>query len=286
MNSSHATSSSTLDSKPAPPLADLEAEVFYLAAREPAPRAYYREGSDVAERTARYEPYRVAVQNAREVAESLSLDREGFVLLDRKSAVSDFYDEDRISGIYYTEVEQLVMEETGAKEVVVFDHTVRVQRADGETIGQRAPVRLVHNDYTHRSGPQRVRDLLDDERAQRWLGGRVAEYNLWRPIRGPVMSMPLAILAADSVAPDDLVTADLIYPDRSGEIYNAVHNPNHRWFYVPAMQANEALLFKGYDSKMDGRARFTLHTAFELPSSPTNAPSRESIEIRALAYLG
>ncbi len=196
MNSSHGATPSAAGDQVATQVADLQADVFYLAAREPAPRAYYREGSDVAERTAQYEPYRVAIQNAREVSETLSLDREGFVVLDRPSAVTDFYDDDQIRDLYYAEVERLVTEETGAQEVVVFDHTVRVQRDDGETIGQRAPVRLVHNDCTHHSGPRRVRDLLDEERAQKWLGGRVAQYNVWRPIRGPVVSMPLAMLAA------------------------------------------------------------------------------------------
>ena len=98
--------------------------------------------------------------------------------------------------------------------------------------------------------------------------------------------MPLAICDASSVAPDDLVRADLIYPDRVGEIYNAVYSPDHRWFYVSEMQTDEVLLFKGYDSDTDGLARFTLHTAFDLKSTPADAPPRESIEVRALAYLG
>jgi hypothetical protein len=101
-----------------------------------------------------------------------------------------------------------------------------------------------------------------------------------------VRSMPLAICDAASVAPDDLVAADLVYPDRVGEVYNAVHRAAHRWYYVPDMEADEVLLFKGYDSKTDGRARFTLHTAFDLTSTPADAPPRESIEVRALAFLG
>jgi hypothetical protein len=264
----------------------VEAELHYLAAREPAPRSIYRAGSDVAERQGRYAPFKVEIHDARPIADELGLDEEGFVLLQAPTTVTDFYDDEEVRNVYYGESERLIAAAAGAKEVVVFDHTVRVQRGSGEDIGQRAPVTLVHNDYTHKSGPQRVRDLLDAAAAKRWLQGRVAEYNLWRPIRGPVVSMPLAVCDAGSVAPGDLVTADLVYPDRVGEIYNAVHSPAHRWYYVPEMRADEAILLKGYDSETDGRARFTLHTAFHLASTPPDAPPRESIEIRALAFLG
>ena len=40
-------------------------------------------------------------------------------------------------------------------------------------------------------------------------------------------------------------------------------------------------MFKVYDKKEDG-PRFTFHTAFEDPTTPENAPDRESIEVRAI----
>ena len=78
---------------------------------------------------------------------------------------------------------------------------------------------------------------------------------------------------------------DLVYPHRVGETYSFTYNPNHRWFYFPDMQRNEAVLLKCYDSKEDGRARFTAHTSFEDPTSPPDAPPRESIEVRALVFF-
>lgn len=261
----------------------VEANLVYLTAKEPAPRSYYREGNDLAERIGQYENVRVAIRDARAATSDPSLDIEGFVLRQVRTDVTDFLDDDQIRNIYHAEVERLVKAETGATKVVVFDHTIRIEREGDEQLGQRAPVRLVHNDYTEKSGPQRVRDLLPPDEAKLWLSGRFAEFNVWRPLRGPVQSLPLAIADAQSVLPDDLVTADLVYPDRVGEIYHAVHSPGHRWYYAPEMAADEVLLFKGYDSAEDGRARFTLHTAFELPERPANAPARESIEIRALA---
>jgi hypothetical protein len=46
----------------------------------------------------------------------------------------------------------------------------------------------------------------------------------------------------------------------------------------------EVILLKIYDSRMDGTARLTAHTAFEDPSSPPDAPHRRSIELRGLVF--
>jgi hypothetical protein len=108
--------------------------------------------------------------------------------------------------------------------------------------------------------------------------------NLWRPIRGPVRDAPLAMADGTTVAPEDLIASDLIYPNRSGETYSVKYNPNHRWFYFPEMTADEALLLKCYDSAADGRTRFGPHTAFVDPTTPPDTPPRESIEIRALVF--
>jgi hypothetical protein len=87
-----------------------------------------------------------------------------------------------------------------------------------------------------------------------------------------------------AASPDDLVPADLIYPHRVGETYSVTYNPAHRWFYLKEMVTDEALLLKCYDSKLDGRARFTPHSAFNDPISPADAPPRESIELRTLVF--
>ena len=108
--------------------------------------------------------------------------------------------------------------------------------------------------------------------------------NLWRPIRGPLRDAPLAMCDGQTVAPGDLVASDLIYPGRKGETYSVKYNPNHRWFYVPEMTADEALLFKCYDSATDGRTRFGPHTAFIDPTTPADASPRESIELRTLVF--
>ena len=98
-------------------------------------------------------------------------------------------------------------------------------------------------------------------------------------------SAPLALADASSVPAEDVIAADLIYADRVGEIYYAAYNPDHRWVYFPRLERDEALLIKGYDSADDGRAQFSLHTAFDDPTSPEDAAPRESIEVRALVVF-
>jgi len=232
------------------------------------------------------EPHVMTIHDARPVASQLSLDVEGLALRDHRSAVKNFYDEEELRQVYYSEAQRLVAEATGANRVVVFDHTIRhrvfggVDRAPGTP---RQPVTSVHNDYTVKSGPQRVRDLMAEE-AEALLRHRFEIVNVWRPIRGPLRDAPLAICDATSVAFADFVPSDLVYRDRTGETYRVRYNPAHRWFYVPEMRTDEAVLIKCYDSAQDGTARFTAHSAFEDPTAPADILPRESIELRTLVF--
>ena len=142
----------------------------------------------------------------------------------------------------------------------------------------------MHNDYTDESAPQRVRDLLPDE-AEALLARRFAVINVWRPIHAPVQASPLAVCDARTLAEAHLVSMDLIYPDRLGEVQSVCFDPDHRWFHFSGMGPDVAMLLKCFDSARDGRARFTAHTAFDDPGSPPDAPARESVEVRTLAFF-
>ena len=266
----------------------VDGDLNYLAPMTEKPWRLLREpkpGEPVT--NAAYEPHRFPIRDARPLADGLSLDEQGFALVPHRSAVTDFDDWAQLRDVYYAECERLVAEATGASRVVVFDHTIRRRfRAAADTNGgpQREAVTRVHNDYTDKSAPQRVRDLMGEE-ADDLLTRRFAIVNVWRPIRGPLRDMPLAVCDAGSVADADWVPSDLIYADRTGETLAIRHNPAHRWFYVPAMTADEALLLKCFDSARDGRARYAPHSAFVDPTTPGDALPRESIEIRTLAFF-
>jgi hypothetical protein len=268
-------------------LPHVEAALSYLEPMSEKPRSLeYEPPPGVARTTAVYRDHPVTIHDVRPVASTLSLEGEGFQLLSAATSVRDFYDQEAIRTRYYTETVSLLEELTGASQVVVFDHTVRrrIPGATDRTAGvARQPVPRVHNDYTERSGPQRVRDLLGED-AEGLLRGRFCVINVWRPIRGPIQDAPLAVADAQSVERDDLVATDLVYPDRMGEIYYVRFNPSHRWFYAPAMREDEAMLIKCFDSIDDGRARFVPHASFVDPTTPRNASPRESIELRTMVF--
>ena len=116
------------------------------------------------------------------------------------------------------------------------------------------------------------------------LRGRFAVINVWKPIRGPVEQAPLAVCDARTIRAEDFVPTDLRYRDRTGEIYSLRWSPTHAWFYFSRMAADEALLLKCFDSA-PARARFTAHSAFDDPGARPDAPVRESIEVRTLAFF-
>ena len=231
--------------------------------------------------------HEVAIHDGRTAASSFSLDREGFELKPFDPGFQAFDDDEAVKSIFYAQVVQFVKASTGAKRVVVFDHTIRKRLPADlkvQTTVQRPAVMLVHSDYTVNSGPQRVRDVVPDD-AEALLTGRVAFYNVWKPLYEPVEELPLAMVDAASDSDEDMLIMELKYRERTGEIYVMRHNPAHRWIYFSNMQPNEALLLKTYDSETDGRARFMGHSAFEDPTTPPNAKKRESIEVRTMAFF-
>ncbi|HYJ14530.1 MAG TPA: CmcJ/NvfI family oxidoreductase [Candidatus Limnocylindria bacterium] len=264
-----------------------EALLHYLADTTEAPESYGGISQSEADqkRKGKYAEHSMPIYNGRAVAHGLSLERQGFILVDHNTQVKNFYDEAEVRSVYYKETEELVKRITGAKRVLVFDHTLRAaDSAIREKNQVSSPVRNAHNDYTEWSGPQRVRDLLPQE-ADDLLSRRFAVVQTWRPINKPVQNEHLAIADARSIGTNELVPSARIYPNRRGEVYHSTYNPEHRWYYFPNMQRNEAMVFKCYDSSKDGRARWTAHCAFDDPTAPTNVPPRESIEMRTLAFF-
>jgi len=189
---------------------------------------------------------RHAVEVADGRGKAFSLDRNGFVFVEHRSAVRDFLDANELKKVYYPEVAALIRRLAGAARVEVFDHTLRSgDGAEREARLLREPVLSAHNDYTEWS----------------------------------------AIADARSIPAQDLLVAERRYPHRVGQTYRLKYGPGHRWFYFPRMRRDEALVFKVFDSATDGRARFTPHTSFDDPSTPAGAPPRQSIEARALAFF-
>ena len=253
-------------------------EVYFY---DPAPGTKIRDPGD--------DPQAMPVRSGWDQGEAFELDRHGFALREFRARHSDWSDDAATRRDFYPEVVDLVKRTVGARDVLVFDHTIRAmrnekQQTDEATTTQRAPVMLVHCDYTDNSGPTRVRQLKGGE-ADALLQRRVAFYNVWKPLHRKVEERPLAMCDVTSASRDDFVTMGLRYRERDGEIYVMRHSPRHDWVYFPQMTQDQVIFLKTYESETDGRARFVGHSAFLDPTTRPDAPFRESVEIRTIAFF-
>ncbi|BFZ56044.1 low-affinity methionine permease [Savitreella phatthalungensis] len=198
-----------------------------------------------------------------------------------------FHDDDAVKREYYGEIDSLVKSRLGAREVFIFDHTIRRRNpgvADDDP-SRRQPVSRVHIDQTPSAAVARVRRHLGS-RADTLLKGRWQLVNVWRPIEHVAEDTPLALGDYRSIERErDLVPVKLIYPDPlpAGETYNVLHHPDHRYYYVRNQTPDEVTFIKCFDSD-NSVAGLTPHTAFTDPQTRPDAPLRQSIEVRCLVF--
>lgn len=235
------------------------------------------------------DPHEMTVTNGWDMVDSFTPDKSGFSVHDFKTDYNEWEDDEAVREKFYPEVVEFLKKSVGASRVLVFDHTIRTHANAAKKLtqetntSQRAPVMLVHCDYTAESGPLRVRQLLPDE-AEELLTRRVAFFNVWKPIHRVVEERPLAMCDCNSAPMDDFFKLYLRYRDRTGENYVMRHSNKHKWWYFPKITPNQVILLKTYESENDGRARFVGHSAFQDPTSPPDAPIRESVEIRTICF--
>ena len=274
----------------APRLRAVSAKLAYLSPMAERPYSYMcNPPPGVPRQNCEYRLREVEIADARLIASPPNIDVEGFELWDAPTSLKSFEDEEAIRSRYYEEAAELAKYATGGKLAYVFDHQLRRREARrpilsfGREGGGNRPgaAGRIHNDYTEGSGQKRfaLMNLDPDVRSQ---VQRFAIVNIWRSIGGKVVDTPLAVCDGRTISVADLVVGDIHYLDRSGEIYLVQHSQHHRWAYFSEMDRHEALVFKQYDSRVNGVARFTPHSAFDLPDVPPEAPLRESIEIRCL----
>ncbi|KAI5209854.1 hypothetical protein E4T39_00591 [Aureobasidium subglaciale] len=221
----------------------------------------------------------VNINDIRNRESDFELNTHGFTTASKvPSACDDFTSDDKIKQIYYPEVEALILDKVpGANRVFLFDHTVR--RAD--VAAKRQPVHRAHVDQTEKAALQRVKHHLPSE-ASSLLQSRVRIINIWRPLNGPVVSLPLAVADSRSVKDEDIVGVEHRYPDRTGETAGVKSAKGQEWWYWSGMGNEERLFLQCYDSQ--GTKARTPHTAFTDPRTKDDWPGRESIEVRALVF--
>ncbi|MES2625963.1 MAG: CmcJ/NvfI family oxidoreductase [Pseudomonadota bacterium] len=248
-----------------------ESAIFYPADRE---KSYWPA-----------EEHIVTISDIRPVRDQLTIAKNGFTLLTRPTAVTNFFDNTHLEQVFYPEVITLAKELNGAVKAIAFGP---VARSDDPANKQgRLPAFGAHVDYGRKTIENFTREILGDE-ADYWLQKRVVLMNFWRPL-STVYRTPLALCDASTVKADDMYPSEirggLDNPDRPPLWgFNLSYNPDHRWYYVDHMRPDEVLAFKLYDSD-SSQPQWTGHTAFELPNTPADAPPRESIEIRTIAFI-
>lgn len=232
------------------------------------------------------EEHVVPVHDVRPIADSLSFDRNGFVLVKGESAVPGAADEAEMKRLHAQEAVALVTRLTGAAKVITFGPMLRT---DAREAGDgNLPAFGAHVDYGARTVRDFTFDQLPAEEAERRLAGRHMLINIWRPLR-TVERAPLALCDASSVAASDLFPSEVRgglgdAGRRSLWGFNLAYNPDHRWYYAPRMQPDEAFVFRLFDSDPQA-VQWTGHSAFDDPASTPDSPPRQSIEIRTIAFM-
>ncbi|MEM7503874.1 MAG: CmcJ/NvfI family oxidoreductase [Pseudomonadota bacterium] len=224
-------------------------------------------------------PTRVPVRDLRGSTICLDFDRDGITFERHETRTSGIGRSSGWEDAYNEELRALLTDRIGASDVIVFDHTVRVDDADAA----RKPARNVHNDYSATGANQRLVDLLGRERASEFEDGHYGFVNVWRPIEHPIESSPLGFIHPQSVKPEDWITIELIYPERIGQILGVVASADHDWFYLSQMTPNDVAVFNIFDNR--GRP-FLGHSALDMENTTASSAPRKSIESRTLVRYG
>ncbi|MEM9173240.1 MAG: CmcJ/NvfI family oxidoreductase [Pseudomonadota bacterium] len=217
----------------------------------------------------------VSVEDLRHSKQSVSYVTDGVEFTTHRSAIGDFESDALWQSTYDEEVSSLLKRRLGAREIIVFDHTLRVD--DDNAV--RKPARNVHTDYSEAGARQRLIDLLGAEKAADYEAGHYAFINIWRAVGAPIETSPLGFIRPSSVAAEDWMIIDLIYPGRRGEILGIAANTSHDWFYLSQMTPDEVAIFNIYDNQ--GRPQVG-HSAFDMTEAVQTNAVRKSLETRTL----
>lgn len=220
-------------------------------------------------------PKKVKVQNMRNNLSTIDFDNDGIVFEEHVSQVKNFEAQFGWQETYNDELRALLKHKIGAKDVAIFDHTVRIDDPNSD----RKPARNVHNDYSRQGAEQRLIDLLGKEQASTYRAGHYGFVNIWRPVEHKIKSAPLGFIRPSSMNSQDWMTIELIYPDRRGQILGVAANDDHKWFYLSHMTPDEVAIFNIYDNR--GRPHLA-HSALDMNDNVNPSSPRKSIESRTL----
>ena len=153
----------------------------------------------------------------------------------------------------------------------------------------KGPVRRVHIDESPAAAVKEFDYYLKPhEEPNKHLQGRpFAIYNVWKPLK-TVHRDPLCLCDARTTAAEDLHLTSVCVPNM-GEIQNiSLRVPKagreHSFMYVKEQRPDQALIFRIFDSRIDGvvgdkKSHGVAHSSFNDPGTEHQVP-RESVEVR------
>ncbi|KAK4206324.1 hypothetical protein QBC37DRAFT_459795 [Rhypophila decipiens] len=235
-----------------------------------------------------FDKRRVAFGDARGREDVFTLDKNGFCFVKMPDLNIDLHDTQALRSVFIADMEKWLKNMFQADMVQVFDYTLRQVKPLGyryNDVEPRPPANAAHIDQTPNAAARRL-TLHQHENLTELYKGRVQLVNVWRALNGPLDDSLLSVCDARTIESEDLMAHDLVFPHYVGENFQLKHNPKQRWYFLNGMQANEAILFKNFDSMTDGRARLCPHGSFrrEPPKLDEKQIMRASIEIRAIIF--
>lgn len=240
----------------------------------------------------------VTIRNARPIVDELSLDNEGFVLVQHKISCATERDPDVFKTKYLEEMVPFIKDYFNASWVTTVDlGGVTLRSIGGDTFGGAASdgteaakhsvrnfgAAFAHCDYAPIAGPQVAArdDQLQGNEYRTY--SRLMIIQAWRALSPPPQNFPLAFCDGSSIPAADLVAAPQTKYGAKIAAWIPYFSPAHRWYYFPDMTRDEFVLFKGYDSDTHYKPR-SAHSAFDNRRACPNAKPRESVETRFYVY--
>ncbi|SDD32467.1 hypothetical protein SAMN05216337_10106 [Bradyrhizobium brasilense] len=236
--------------------------------------------------------YNVTIRDARSIVSDLSLEREGFVLIQKKVSATIEHAPEVMRDKYLEEMVPFIRDYFNASWVVPKRDAV-VIRSVGESSVPSAekssglvrpyPAGFAHIDYAPIAGPVMAarEDQLQGIPIRAY--SRLMIIQTWHALSEPPQDFPLAFCDGSSVVDTDLVESVFSGYGIRHKTWLVHYSPLHRWYYFPEMNSDEFALFKGYDSE-DAYNPRSPHAAFDNRCAYPNAKPRKSVEARFFVY--
>ena len=242
----------------------IEAELIYLAKPEKLVTYVAKPGGVDEREGGESVTHRVRIHNGRPLADRFEFEREGFRFVPHHSRVADFLNDDEVRRVYYPECEALIKQVSGAKRVVVFDHTLRTASERRSAKRRKSATSSAGFITTTPNGPGR------SGCATSWGRGRDAAPGPLRNHPGVAADQP----PGRKPSAGDLRRADRQARERSSSTSGAIPTGSARPMRSPTTRSSAGTGSRACGPTRRWCSRSTSCCATAAPAGPRTPPSR------------